>query len=279
MIGSCQLQYLIEYLVTRFLGGRKALLFKNIPGSFTEAVLCSISEPALIYDSDLKITWTNPSAELFFGHSTEFMTGNKCLDLFQNSLECFQDCPVSRSFASWRKETLLVDGVVRPNMLIKAIPYKEDDKRFVLAIIHSIPDIDRNKALRRDFAALLNQSATLEEALQNIINVMRTLTSVSVCGVYTKSGEHFRLLRGDGAPEFILDADFTSPSYVSQNRLPFDSRNSFPNGIAVVPVTAPGRNTRELLFVGKGTLGTKNRNRLEMIASVLAECIARLTSS
>lgn len=254
-------------------------MFKNIPGSFTESVLCSISEPALIYDSDLRVTWANPSAELFFGHSTEFLTGKKCLDLFQNRLECFENCPVKRSFASQREETLLVDGVVCPNMLIKAIPYKEDDKRLVLSIIYSIPDIDRNKALRRDFAALLNQSATLEEALKDIIDVMKTLTLVSVCGVYAKSGEQFKLLRGDGAPEFIFDADFTSPSYVSQDRLPFDSQNSFPSGVAVVPVMAPGRNTRELLFVGNGTLGTKYRNRLEMIASVLAECITRLTSS
>ncbi len=254
-------------------------MFKNIPGSFTESVLCSISEPALIYDSDLRVTWANPSAELFFGHSTEFMTGKTCLDLFQSRLECFQDCPVKRSLISRMEETLVVDGVVCPNMLIKAIPYKEESNRFVLSIIYSVPDIDRNKALRRDFAALLNKSATLEEALQDIIDVMRTLTSVSVCGVYAKSGERFRLLRGDGAPEFITDADFTSPSYISQDSLPFDSQNSFPNGVAIIPISVPGRDTRELLFVGRGTLGTKYRNRLEMIASVLGGCITRLTSS
>lgn len=251
-------------------------MFQNIPGSFTEAVLCSISEPTIIYNSDIRVVWANPSAELFFGHSTEFMTGRKCTDLFPGMLECFDNCPVGKSLATERNEVLVVDGIVYPHKLIETIPYEENNEKLVLAIIHSVPEIDRNKALRRDFAARLNRSANLKESAPDIVNAIKTLTSVSVSGVYLKSGDKFNLLFGDGAPEFITDIDSLSPSYLSSEMLSFSTNGSFPDGAAIIPVASPDGRVRVLLFADNGTMSTEFRSRLEMMGSVLENCITRL---
>ncbi|MCK5132758.1 MAG: PAS domain S-box protein [Candidatus Sabulitectum sp.] len=254
-------------------------MFINVSGSFTEAILCSISEPAIIYDSDIRVVWTNPSAEMFFGHSTEFMAGKKCSDLFPGILECFDNCPVEKSLATERDEVLVVDGVVYPHKLIETIPYDKDGEKFVLAIIHSVPEIDRNKALRRNFAARLNKSGNLKDSAPDIVNAIKSLASVSCCGVYVRSGNRFSLLLGNGVPEFLTGIDLTSPSYLSGEKLPFDTDGSYPDGAAIIPVVAPGGITEMLLFAGRGTMSTKFRSRLEMIASVLAGCINRLTSA
>lgn len=250
-------------------------MFENIPGSFTESVLCSISEPAIIYNSDIKVVWTNLSAELFFGHSSEFMTGKKCSDLFSGMLECFDRCPVEKSLTTGKNEVLMVDDVVCSHKLIQTIPYRASNEKFVLAIVHSVPEIDRNKALRRNFAALLNKSATLKEAAPDIINAMKSLTSEPACGIYSRSGDKFSLLFGSGTPEFITGVDITSPSYLPQERLSFAPEGSFPDGAAIIPVVTPGGETSVLLFAGRGTMSTRFRKRLEMIARVLESCITR----
>lgn len=219
----------------------------------------------------------NPSAELLFGHSSEFLSGKKCTELFGGMLECFDSCPVEKSLSTGRNEVLVVDGVIYPQKLIETFPYNTCKEKLVLAIIHSVPEVDRNKALRRDFAALLNKSATLKKAAPDIVNTMKSLTSVSVCGVYVKSNDKFNLFLGEGAPEFISESGITSPSYLSGEMLPFTPGDSFPDGAAIVPVVTQGKKAEVLLFVGRGTIGTKFRNRLEMMASVLESCIARLT--
>ncbi len=258
-------------------------MFKNIPDSFTETVLCSISEPALIFDSDIRVIWANPSAELFFGHSSEFMAEKKCMELFGGVLECFDNCPVKKALTTGTDEVLVVDGVVCPHKLIEAIPYSRGRETLILAIVHSVPEVDRNKALRRDFAARMNLSVTLEEAAPDIVNAIKSLTSVPTCGIYVKQNDQFDLLYGGGVPNAIpcrsSEFDFSSPLYLPSDRLPFTSDDEFPDGAAIVPVAAPGGETGVLLLAGRGTMSTTARNRLEMIASVLGSCIIRLTSA
>ncbi|MCK5787012.1 MAG: PAS domain-containing protein [Candidatus Sabulitectum sp.] len=254
-------------------------MFKNIPGSFTEAILCSISEPALIYDRDIRVIWANPAAELFFGRSTEYMTGKKCTDLFSGPLECFDNCPVRKSIETGIDQVVVVDGIENSSKMIETISHNSAHEELVLAIIHTVPDIDRDKALRRDFAAKLNQWATLKDAAPDIITAINSLTSASVCGIYTRADGKFILFHGKGVPQTISGDShgFSSPLYLPSNNLPFSSEYVFPDGVAIVPVVSPDGNTDVLLFAGQGTLGTKQRHRLEMIASVLESCIGRLT--
>jgi len=235
-----------------------------------------MSEPVVIFSENMKVVWTNPSAELYFGHSTEFMTGKRCTELFRGILECIENCPVEKSFVSKQEETLVVDGLVSPLKLIDAVPYTENGRNLVLAVVHSVPEIDRDKALRRDFAALLNTSATLEDAAYDILGAVKNLTAVSRCGIYTAADNSFVLLKGYEVPETILDAGFRAPVYLSQNRLPFNDTSSFPDGAAIVPVVTPEGSVPMLLFAGRGTMSTKFRNRLEMMSDVLSSCVKRL---
>ncbi len=260
-------------------GSGKVVVFKNIPDSFTEKILCSISELVIIFDSNIRVVWVNPSAELFFGHSTEFLTGKKCTDIFQGLLECFDNCPVARALVSGNRETLVVDGIIAPHTLIEAVSYNEDGEQLVLAIVHSVPQVDRNKALRRDFAALLNQSATLQEAAQDILNAMQSLTSVDSCGIYEVSKGEFNLILGEKVPESFSGPGFESPCYLSSENLPFNGKKSFPDGAAFIPVPDTEGNTRILLLAGRGTMSSRFRNKLEMMGSVLESCVNRLTSS
>lgn len=216
---------------------------------------------------------------MFFGHSTEFMAGKKCTELFHCILECFDNCPVEKSLSTERDEVLMVDGVVYPHKLIETIPYNRNNEKLVLAIIHSVPEVDRNKALRRNFAARLNRSGNIKDSAPDIVNAIKSLASVSSCGVYVRSGDKFALLLGNGVPESLIGIDLISPSYLSSDKLPFDADGSFPDGVAIIPVVAPGGITEALLLAGRGTMSTKFRSRLEMMASVLASCIKRLTSS
>lgn len=260
-------------------GSGKVVVFKNIPDSFTEKILCSISELVIIFDSNIRVVWVNPSAELFFGHSTEFLTGKKCTEIFQGLLECFNNCPVARALVSGSKETLVVDGINTPHKLIEAIPYTEGGKQFVLAMVHSVPQVDRDKALRRDFAALLNQSATIQEAAQDILKAMQSLTSVNTCGIYEVSKDEFNLILGKKVPESFSGSGFESPCYLSAENLPFNGNISFPDGAAFIPVPDTEGKTRILLLAGRGTMSSRFRNKLEMMGSVLESCVNRLTSS
>jgi len=235
-----------------------------------------MSEPVVIFNENMRVVWTSPSAELYFGHSTEVMAGKRCTDLFRGILECIENCPVEKSFISKEEETLVVDGLVSPLKLIDAVPYTENGRNLVMAIVHSVPEIDRDKAVRRDFAALLNTSATLEDAADNILSAVKNLTAVSSCGIYTASGGSFALLKGYKAPETISDAGFNSPVYLSRDMLPFSDTRSFPDGAAIVPVVTPGGSVPVLLLAGRGTMCTKYRNRLEMMSDVLSGCMLRL---
>jgi len=235
-----------------------------------------MSEPVVIFSENMKVVWTNPSAELYFGHSTEFMTGKRCTELFRGILECIENCPVEKSFVSKEEETLVVDGLISPLKLIDAVPYTENGRNLVLAIVHSVPEIDRDKALRRDFAALLNTSTTLEDAADDILDAVKNLTSVSTCGIYTGSGSSFKLFSGYGVPEKISGAEFKAPVYLSHEGLPFNAEDSFPDGAAIVPVVAPDGSVPMLLFAGRGSMSTKFRNRLEMMSDVLSSCVKRL---
>gem|GEM_PF-3347612 len=256
-------------------------MFKDIPGSFTESVLCSISEPALIYNSDLRVAWANPSAEMFFGHSSELMMGERCTNLFSGIMECFKLCPVRKALETGNEEVLAVDSAVYPHKLIEAIPYDGEFERFILAIIHSSPAVDRNKMLRLDFASRLNTSATLNEAAPDIVNAMESLTSVPCNGVYIKSGDGFELLYGKGMPGFIssvsLKLKVHSPLYVSEEGLALASDGSFPFGAAIIPLGCRKGEIDVLLVSACGAMGTDSRSRLEMIADVLESCIRRLT--
>lgn len=251
--------------------------------SFVEKTLCSISEPALIFDENMKVIWTNPSAEMFFGHSTEYMNGESCYSLFSRYTECINDCPVSKSLHSGKQEALVVEDIDCPYKMIDAIPFKNGEKNVVLSIIHSVPEINRDNALERDFAARLNLSGTLASAAPEIIKVVRNLTTVSVCALYAKKHDQFDLFYGTNAPLSIYDLsseiNFASPLYLPTEKLPFAEKNDFPDGAAIIPITSPGKEINYLLFAGSGNMDTKSRSRLEMIASVLESCIGRLTAS
>jgi hypothetical protein len=257
-------------------------LFKNIPGSFAEAVLCSISEPAIIYNSDIRVAWANPSAEMFFGHSVELMMGERCTNLFSGTMECYNLCPVKKALETGKEEVLAVNGAVYPHKLIEAIPYEGEFERFILAIIHSTPSADRHQALRTDFGARLNTSATLKEAAPDIVNAMESLTYVPFNGVYIKSGTRFDLVYGKGVPGFLSNVTlkFTrnSPLYLSEEGLAFTSSGSFPRGAAIIPLSSFKTDIDVLLFSSSGQMGTESRSMLEMIADVLQSCIKRLTS-
>jgi len=274
---SCRWRELVRYSAGRFRGGlERCSLFNNISNSTIEKVLCSMSEPVVIFNENMRVVWTNPSAELYFGHSTEVMAGKRCTEFFRNTLECIENCPVEKSFASEEEETLVVDDLLAPRKLIDAIPFTKNSSNLVMAVVHSVPEIDRDKAIRREFAALLNNSATLEDAANNILCAVKNLTSVSSCGIYTASGNSFALLRGCEAPKTISDEGFNSPVYLSQDRLPFSDTSSFPDGAAIVPVVTPDGSVPVLLFAGRGTMCTNSRNRLEMMSDVLSSCVLRL---
>ena len=255
-------------------------MFSNIQGSFINELLCSLSEPVLVIDEELKIFWTNPSAEMFFGHSTEYMSGQECRKFLACSDEFIENCPVKRSLATGEGELLVVDGLLYPDKLLEAIPYSQGNKNYTLAIVHSVPEIDRDKALRRDFAARLNQHSTLEEAASDIIMAMQSLSFLPSCGIYVRKRGRFELLEGQNVPAEFCNVptvlDFSKPQYLSSERLPFETDISFPEGGAIIPVISPDGSSNVLLFAGRGSMCTKSRNRLEMMADVLGTCISRL---
>ena len=254
-------------------------MFNNIQGSFIDKVLCSLSEPVLVIDEDLKIFWTNPSAEMFFGHSTEYMSGQKCRKFLSCTDEFLEKCPVKKSFATGEGELLVGDGLLNPHKLLEAIPYSQGECNYTLAIIHSVPEIDSDKALRRDFAARLNLYSTLEEAASDIIMAMQSLSFLPSCGIYVRKNGRFELLDGQNVPPEFCEAptelDFSKPQYLSSDRLPFETEISFPEGGAIIPVLSPDGSVDVLLFAGRGSMCTKARSRLEMMADVLETCISR----
>jgi hypothetical protein len=235
-----------------------------------------MSEPVVIFNENMRVVWTNPSGELYFGHSTEVLAGKRCTDLFGGILECIENCPVKKSFASREEETLVIDDLLAPRKLIDAIPFTENGRNLVRAVGHSVPENDRDTAVRREFAALLNNSATLEDAADDILNTVKNLSAVSICGIYTGAGSSFKLFSGYGVPEKISGVEFKVPAYLSREGLPFSDTSSFPDGAAIVPVVASDGSVPVLLFAGQGTMSTKFRNRLEMMSDVLSSCVKRL---
>ncbi len=255
-------------------------MFNNISGSFIEKVLCSLSEPILILDEELKIFWTNPSAEMFFGHSTEYMAGEKCRKFLSCTDEFLKRCPVKKSLITGEEELLAVEGLLSPHKLLEAIPYRQGENNYTLAVIHSVPEIDRDKALRRDFAARLNRYSTLEEAASDIILAMQSLSFLPSCGIYLNKNDRFELLEGQNVPpefsDLSTELDFSKPLYLPPERLPFITEITFPEGGTFIPVLSPDGSVNVVLFAGRGSLGTKTRSRLEMMADVLGTCISRL---
>ncbi len=258
-------------------------MFNIVSDSLLEKVLCSISEPVLIINKTLEVVWTNPAAELFFGHSTEYITGKKCSSFLHCSMECQKNCPIRKAFETGDDELLIADGLVYPTKLLEVFSYKIESETFKLAIIHAIPPIDKHKTLRRDFAARLNLSASINDAAEDIVGIMQNFTDEQSCGLYVKKNDQFELLAGVRVPSRIPDVsdkfDLSKPLYLSSDKLPIFQTFSFEEGVAIIPVVSSKNKVTLLLFVGRGNLSTECRTRLEMMASVLESCLTRLTSS
>jgi len=254
-------------------------LFDDVSG-LTEKILCNIAEPVVLFDENIQIQWINPAAEMFFEHSTEFMFGKNCSFLFPLLTHCSDKCPILKSHNSNKIEYLVSEGINQPMRFIESIPFKENNKKFILALIHNVPDIDKNKALRRDFAAELNSCKTLKSAIKVISSSILALTSISVFGFYTKNNDIFELYHGKNIPKFLpaqvsREININKPLYLSAHNQTFISDSNFPDGLALIPITKPGNESSALLFTGSEIFTANTRSLLEMLASVLGECIDR----
>lgn len=244
----------------------------NIPGSFAEAILCSMGEPALIFDEFMTVNWANPSAEIYFGHSAEFMQGKKCSQLHSSHLECMDRCPVEKAFRSGSEQTLAVCGIRSCHKLVEAVPWKDGTGLFVVAIIHSPPENLRTRALRRDLGAALNRMATLEEASDTILDAIGVLSFVNRKGIYIKSGDGFMLLKGTGVPDSI-PVQLVKDSVEGEVNHLNSQDMVLGDGAALFPVS-----DSVLLLAERGPWGSKSRGMLELVGLVVRECIGRLTS-
>lgn len=231
-----------------------------------------MGEPALIFLEDMTLSWVNPSAEIYFGHSIEYMQGKKCLQLFSEHLECMDRCPVEKAFETGSEQILAVNGIDSTHKLIEAVPFGKNGDMFILAIIHSPPENHRARALRRDLAAALNKCATLPDASNTILDAIGVLSFVSRKGIYTLSSNEYRLLKGTGVPDSI-SADLLSESVTGKVVYLNPDCIGMGEGAAVFPVSE-----RVLLLAGRGAWGSKSRGMLELVGEVLQECIGRLTS-
>ncbi len=256
-------------------------MFTDIPASFTERVLCSIDEPALIYDENMTICWANPAAEIHFGHSAEVIHGKKCRQLFHSRLVCMGRCPVERALQTGMEQLLAVNTIRNPHKLIEAIPCLSGDNNFVLAIIHSVPEAAGRTGIRRDLAAALNTSATLPEAADTILDAMAGLAFVHRRGIYALADMGYRLIKGIGTPVLIPRLDLPDQPgmvYIPPEDVSFHENDPFTDGCAVVPVQSASGEVRIILLAGRGSWGMESRSMLELLGEVLAECVERLTT-
>ena len=251
-------------------------LFRDIPDSFAERILCAISEPVLIFDENRHICGVNPAAEILLGHSSGFLQGKKCSQIFSNP-ECASFCPVEKAFETGEDQTCAVKSLLYAARLLETIPYGRNVTRFVLSIIHPAEEKDRLETLRRDLAAALNRRTTLEEAAEDILASMENLASIRRKGIYTGAGNKLALLEGTGVPSSISRlAD--KAGYFSTENLSEEEQEGFPDGIALIPVTGSSGRPGVFLAAGRGRWGSESRRILELIAEVLSSCIDRLVS-
>ncbi len=254
-------------------------MFDDVSG-LTEKILCNIAEPVVLFDENIQIQWINPAAEMFFEHSTEFMFGKNCSFLFPSLTHCSNLCPILKSSNSNKIEYLVTEGINQPMRFIESIPFKKNNKKYILALIHNVPDIDKNKALRRDFAAELNSCKTLKSAMMVISSSILALTSISVFGFYIKNDDIFELYHGNNIPKIIpsqvfKEININKPLYLSAHNQTFISDSNFPDGLSLIPIVKPDNEISALLFTGSEMFTANTRNLLEMFASVLGKCIDR----
>ncbi len=254
-------------------------MFDDVSG-LTEKILCNIAEPVVLFNENFQIQWINPAAEMFFEHSTEFMFGKSCSFLFPSLTHCSNKCPVLKSRDSDRIEYLVTEGINQPMRFIESIPFKKNNKKFILALIHNVPDIDKNRAIRRDFAAELNNHKTLKSAIEVISSSILALPSISVFGFYIKNNDIFELYYGNNIPKFLPSQvsrkiNINKPLYLSAHNQTFISDSNFPDSLALIPIVKPDNITSTLLFVGSEIFTANTQNLLEMFASVLGKCIDR----
>jgi len=231
-----------------------------------------MGEPALIFLEDMTVNWVNPSAELYFGHSIEYMRGKKCSQLFSEHVECMDRCPVEKCIETGTEQTLAVNGIDSSHKLIEAIPFGRGESMFILSIIHSPPENNRTRALRRDLAAALNRSATLEEASDIILEAIGVLSFVNRKGIYTHTGSEYRLLKGIGVPDRI-PKDVMSDTETGKLIHLDEGTYGFGGRAAVYPVS-----DHVMLLAGRGAWGSTSRGMFELVGEVVQECIHRFTS-
>ncbi len=231
-----------------------------------------MGEPALIFLEDMTVSWVNPTAEIYFGHSIEYMKGKKCLQLFSEHVECMDNCPVEKAFETGSEQILAVTGIDSTHKLVEAVPFGKNGDMFILAIIHSAPENHRTRALRRDLAAALNKSATLSDASDTILDAIGVLSFVSRKGIYILSNGEYRLLKGTGVPDSI-SADLLPESITGKVTYLNPDCIGLGGGAAMFPVSG-----KVVLLAGRGAWGSKSRGMLELVGEVLQECIVRLTS-
>lgn len=245
----------------------------KIPDSFAETILCSMGEPALIFDETMSLVWANPSAEMYFGHSSEYMHGRKCLQLFGEHVECMDRCPVEKAFSTGAEQVLAVEGLESMKMLVEAVPCRGKDDLFVLAIIHSPPEPSRNRALRRELSAKLNRCADLEEGAPVLLEALETLSFVSSRGLYRLSGDEFALLAGKGVPRSLPAAIISGLPEGSTSTLGSGSTGT-PGGASVYPADG-----ELLLYAGRDSWGPASSSMMELVGQVLEEFSRRLSRS
>lgn len=254
-------------------------MFDDVSG-LTEKILCNIAEPVVLFDENIQIQWINPAAEMFFEHSTEFMAGKHCSCLFPSMTECSDSCPIKKSCRSNKIEYFVAEGINKPMKFIESIPFKKGDEKFFLVIIHNVPDLDKNKALRRDFAAELNNCKTLKSAMPVISSSIHALTSISMASIYIKKDKIFERYHGENIPEYIPfqlshEIQVDKPLYLSAHSQSFISDRSFPEGLSLIPIINFEDKIIALLFTGSNVFTSDTRTKLEMIASVLGDSIHR----
>ncbi len=254
-------------------GLERLSLLGRIPDSFAETILCSMGEPALIFDETMSLVWANPSAEMYFGHSSEYMHGRKCLQLFGEHVECMDRCPVEKAFATGEEQVLAVDDLASPKMLVEAVPCRGKDDLFVLAIIHSPPENSRSTALSRELSAKLNRCANLEEAAPVLLEALGSLAFVSSMGLYRLTGDTYELLAGKGVPRSFPAALFAELPVGTATTLAARYTGT-PEGASVYP------SEKDLvLYAGRDSWGPASCSMLEMVGEALKEFTGRLSRS